>query len=124
MLQGKIAAALRWITIHNSKVLSTTFELISILEGKHPNTTPISIERLISVEIPKVQLVMHYNIHGNTIYKSAKLTNCSAGPCGLDSDAWRRTLCSKSFNMAYSNACDSLSRLTSRLCVEYYSISS
>ena len=63
--------------------------------------------------------VIFENIDASTIERAAKLTKGSAGPSGLDSDTWRRILCSKSFNKCSGDACDAIARMCRRLCTEY-----
>ena len=55
MLQGKITAALRWITTNNLKALNITPEIVFIIERKHPKAAPTAIDRVFSGEIPKGQ---------------------------------------------------------------------
>ena len=43
----------------------------------------------------------------------------AAGPSGIDSDLWKRILCSKSYGKIATNACDSIARMCRRLCTEY-----
>ena len=61
------------------------------------------------------------NIDADIIFNLAKLTKGSSGPSGLDSDIWRRILCSKSFGQVSSDACDSIARACIRLCTAHVS---
>ena len=119
MLQGKVSAALRWITSNNSKPLEVTPNVIATLNSKHPDAAEPIIENLITGEIPRVESVIFENIDADIVFKSAKITKGSAGPSGLDSDIWRRILCSKSFGKVSEDACESVARMCRRLCTEY-----
>ena len=124
MLQGKVSAALRWITNNNSNLLDIDSDVIDKLKLKHPEAASIDPETLISGEIPTFEPVIFENIDGMAIAKAAKVTKGSSGPTGLDSDMWRRILCSKSFNNYSANLCDSLAKMARRLCTEYVDPSS
>ena len=119
MLQGKVSSALRWITDNTSKPLDVTPQVREQLEEKHPDAAPLATAALISGTPPNVEPVLFENIDADLIFKSAKLTKGSSGPSGLDSDIWRRILCSKSFGQVSSDACDSIARACRRLCTEH-----
>ena len=119
MLQGRVAAALRWITDNNADQVEVTPDVINQLSAKHPKAAPPATDKLIVGDIPVVEPVIFDNIDADLIYKAAKLTKGSSGPSGLDADIWRRILCSKSFGHVSSDACDAVARTCRRLCTEY-----
>jgi len=122
MLQGKVSAALRWVTNKSGGLLESTPETIKLLESKHPDPPPeesFLVSSLLSkVGLEKVDNVIFENIDAEAIQKAAKNTNGSAGPSGLDSDGWQRLLCSKSFKTCGTELCDSVALLTRKLCRE------
>ena len=118
MLQGKVSAALKWISNTNNGLLDITPEIINTLQMKHPEAAIPLRSSLIVGPINKVEDVIYDNIDGQSIYNAAKATKGSAGPSGLDSDLWRRILCSKSFSSSSVNLCESLAKLCRRLCRE------
>jgi hypothetical protein len=124
MLQGKVAAALRWITGSNAKLLEVDKKVIGELNSKHPDAEPPITERLICGEPPKVEPVIFEEIDAELIFQSAKSTRGSAGPSGLDADMWRRILCSASFGHLSGDIRDSVARMCRRLCTEHVDPSS
>ena len=122
MLQGKVSAALRWVTNKAGGLLEPTPETIKLLESKHPDPQPeesFLVSSLLSkVGLEKVDNVIFENIDIEAIQKAAKNTNGSAGPSGLDSDGWQRILCSKSFKTCGAELCESVALLTRKLCTE------
>ena len=76
-------------------------------------------ETLLKGDAPLVESVLFENIDAELIFRSEQMTKGSSGPSGLDSDIWRRTLCSKSFGQASSDACHSIARVCRRLCTEH-----
>ena len=119
MLQGKVSAALRWITNNNSNLLDINSDVIQQLKQKHPEAANVDLDTLLSGEIPRVEPVIFENIDGNAISKAAATTKGSSGPTGVDSDTWRRILCSKSFGNNSANLCDSIAKMSRCLCTEY-----
>jgi hypothetical protein len=111
MLQGKVAAALRWITGNNAKLLQVDKKVIT-------QAVPPTVERLICGKPPKVEPVIYDEIDADLIFKSAKITHGSAGPSGIDADMWRRILCSASFGHLSEDIRDSVARMCRRLCTE------
>ena len=122
MLQGKVSAALRWVTNKAGGLLEPTSETIKLLESKHPAPPPedsFLVSSLLSkVGLEDVDSVIFENIDAEAIQKAAKNTNGSAGPSGLDSDGWQRLLCSKSFKTCGTELCESVALLARKLCTE------
>ena len=122
MLQGKVSAALRWVTNKAGGLLEPTPETIKLLESKHPDPQPeesfLASSLLSKVGLEKVDNVIFENIDAEAIQKAAKNTNGSAGPSGLDSDGWQRLLCSKSFKSCGAELCESVALLARKLCTE------
>ena len=120
MLHGKVAAALKWLGSNRSQPLDTTPEVLKILKDKHPNAVPPCHSHLITdIPLPKVQSVIFENIDADAIHRAAVTTKGSAGPSGVDSDTWRRFLCSKSFNRATDETCEAVAGMCRRLCTEF-----
>ena len=119
MIHGKVAAALKWITKNQSKVLSVDESVVEKLKLKHPDASEPLLETLITGVAPSVEAVIFEHITGDTIQKAAKMMKGAAGPSGIDSDLWKRILCSKSYGKIATNACDSIARMSRRLCTGY-----
>ena len=120
MLHGKVAAALRWLGSNRPQLLDTTPDVLEILKKKHPNAAPPCHSHLITDNpLPKVQSVIFENIDAEAIHRAAMTTKGSAGPSGVDSDTWRRFLCSRSFNRATDDAYEAVAGMCRRLCTEF-----
>ena len=77
--------------------------VIAELEKKHPENAPPSpeiLDKLKNVHLPKVEPIIFEGIDEASREKAAKTTKGSAGPSGMDSDMWRRILCSKAYGSA------------------------
>ena len=61
--------------------------------------------------INKVEPIIYNNIDGRTIEKAARSMNGSAGPSGIDGEAWKRLLCSKSSGKTSEALCDSIANI-------------
>ena len=123
MLQGKVSAALRWVTNKSGALLESTPEVIDLLKTKHPDPAKecslLDMCYLPKDGVVKAHDVIFENIDATAIYEAAKKTNGSAGPSGLDSDGWQRLLCSKSYGSAGTDLCEAVALLTRKLCTEY-----
>jgi hypothetical protein len=69
--------------------------------------------------MPKVEPIIFEGIDETSIERAARTTKGSAGPSGMDSDMWRRILCSKSYGSASEELRYSVALLTRKLCTEY-----
>ena len=121
MLLGKVGAALKWVSSSRTGVHDITPEIISQLEEKHPESKPPTSEtlsKLTNTELPKVEPVIFDSIDEQSIEKAAKSTKGAAGPSGMDSDMWRRIICSRSYGQASEDLRYSLALLTRKLCTE------
>ena len=110
ILNGKVRDALRFLSRNTSGGVLKLDELIpeqteggetvmrsvqEILEGKHPEATiPASSTLLDNEDTPEpVNPILFDGLSPETILQSALHTQGSAGPSGLDAQAWRR-MCS------------------------------
>ena len=119
MLQGKVGAALRWISNNNSGALNITTEVLNQLKSKHPESMEARDNSLLFGPIYKVEPIIYNNIDGRTIEKAARSMNGSAGPSGIDGEAWKRLLCSKSGGKTSETLCDSIANIVRRLASEH-----
>ena len=87
------------------------FQLIK----KHPKPQPAAPGSILEGPTLDVEDVIFENIDGTLIQECAKRTGGSAGPSGLDSDAWKRLLCSKQFGKKSVELCDAIALMARRL---------
>ena len=86
-----------------------------ILEDKHPEATTAASSTLLDNEdTPEpVNPILFYGLSPETILQSALHTQGSAGPSGLDAQAWR-CMCS-SFKSASIDLCAALANVGNRI---------
>ena len=119
MLQGKISAAMRWIGESSTGILDANEETMTELVKKHPTSKLAEYGSVLKGPELKVEPVIFNNIDGKLIQACAKRTAGAAGPSGLDSDGWKRILCSKQFGKKTDELCDAIALMGRRLCTSY-----
>ena len=92
MLKGKVGAALRWISGNNRGSVTIITEVLDQLKSKHPQSREVQKNVLLFGPIYKVEPVIYNNIDDKTIEKAASSMNGSAGPSGVDGEAWKRLI--------------------------------
>ena len=99
MLQGKVSAALKFLDESSQNgILSSSPEVIDLLKEKHPPAEPIQHGTLIQGPLRcNVDLIHFAAIDEEAIHKAAMQTKGSCGPSHVDSDQFRRMLCSGHF---------------------------
>ena len=111
MLHGKISAAMRWIGNSATGILDVSEEVMDQLVQKHPAPKPAQYCSVLQGPEMKIEQVIFNNIDGHLIQACAKRTGGSAGPSGLDSDGWKRMLCSKQFGKKTDDLCEAIALL-------------
>ena len=66
-----------------------------------------------------VELVIFNNIDSAAIQSAATGTKGAAGPSGMDTDMWKRILCSKKFGSLCTELCGAIAQLCRKLCTAY-----
>ena len=133
MLQGKVSAAMRWIGQNSTSVLAlheevetkledgkkVKMKVIDILKDKHPESQPATEGGLLQGPKNDVENVIYNSIDGELIERCTKRMGGSAGPSGLDSDGWKRIICSKQFTPKSYDLANAVAGLAKRLCTEF-----
>ena len=89
MFEGKINAALKFITESNDHgLLPTTLETVAQLKLKYPEPAPIGENTLLEGPLEKVSSGYFDSIDELTIKKASKMTKGAAGPSHFDSDQY------------------------------------
>ena len=134
MLQGKVKAALRWISGCTSQGVLSLEEVtdsdghtvLDVLLDKHPpavDAHPEAIMDLGSAPQPyPTHPVLFERLDGDMIRSCALRTEGSAGPSGVDASGWRR-LCT-SFHAASRDLCNSVAAFARRLSTQFVDPSS
>jgi len=125
MLCGRSSAAMRLLRIGSSRGVLLLDEKVegntvrSILREKHPDASPMNPDFIEDSPLPRSQhghSVLFESIDGEAIVKAAMNTQGSAGPSGLDANAWRHLLTGYRPSQKLAEAIASLAR---RLCTEF-----
>ena len=116
MLQGKVGAALRWVGDNKAGLLDATSEVIDELISKHPRGKTAEEGSVLHGPTDKVEAVIFDSIDGQSIQMCAKRTEGAAGPSGLDSDGWKRILCSKQFAAKGRQLSEAIALMARRMC--------
>ncbi|KAL5266795.1 hypothetical protein ACHWQZ_G003996 [Mnemiopsis leidyi] len=120
ILKGKLSQASRLINRDRGGLLKIDESVKSILLEKHPEGQPINRDALETNDTyvaQRVQEVIFEQIDGDMVEKAALRTEGSGGPTLIDSDCWKRILCSKNFKQQQADLCESIAELTKKLCV-------
>ena len=91
-------------------------ETIDLLKQKHPQASAINDEATLKGPKENVSNVIFEEIDALLIRKIACKTKGSAGPSGLDADAWRKLLTHKSYGTEANDLCKSIACLARKLC--------
>lgn len=124
MLRGRSSAAMHLLRSGSFKRLLSLDEELEgktvreTLREKHPPPTPANREYMETVPLQRSQqghAVLYESIDADAILKASMATQGSAGPSGLDANAWRHLLTGYRRSKQLSEAIAGLAR---RLCTE------
>lgn len=126
MLMGKVQAAVRWLSDHNSSKILQPSELVTVkhhdgsvgsvsvldlLKKKHPESQIPPPSALIPCsDLPVLE---DLEVTGNVILKAASMIQGSARPGGCDSDHWQDVLLR--YGAHSTRLCDQVASLARRL---------
>ena len=125
MLCGRSSAAMRLLRTGSSRGVLLLDEKVegntvrSILREKHPDPAPMNPDYIEDAPLPRSQhghAVLFESIDGDAIVKAAMKTQGSAGPSGLDANAWRHLLTGYRPSQKLAEV---IAGLTRRLCTEF-----
>ena len=98
VLQRKLLAAMKLLDNESSSgLLDLSPDVLRGLHDKHPEAADIAEESLLHGPVDYIPPNVYDLIDEEMIYNSASKTKGSAGPSGMDSELYRRILCSKNF---------------------------
>ena len=127
MMEGRVRAALRLLSMNNRTGLLSLDEIVSdnprktvrdVLEDKHPEAKPIHAETIAThSDESNFHPIIFESITPEVIRKCALQTEGAAGPSGVDAMSWRR-FCT-AFGEKSNDLCDALARCAKRLCTSY-----
>ena len=96
VLQRKLLAAMKLLDNESSSgLLDLSPDVLRGLHDKHPEAADIAEESLLHGPVDYIPPNVYDLIDEEMIYNSASKTKGSAGPSGMDSELYRRILCSK-----------------------------
>ena len=100
VLQGKLSAAIKLLENESSSgLLDLSPEVLEGLKDKHPEAADITFESLLHGPIEYIPPSVFDMINEEIIYNATTTTKGSAGPSGMNSELYRRILCSKNFKL-------------------------
>lgn len=95
VLQGKVSAAMKLLDNESSSgLLDLSPEVLRGLHGNYPEAADIAEESLLHGPVDYTPQNVYDLTDEEIIYNSASRTKGSAGPSGIDSELYRRILCS------------------------------
>ena len=98
VLQGKLSAAMKLLDNESLfSLLDLSPDVLRGLHDKHPEAADIAEESLLHGPVDYIPPNVYDLIDEEMIYNSASKTKGSAWPSGMDSELYRRILCSKNF---------------------------
>ena len=98
VLQRKLLAAMKLLDNESSSgLLDLSPDVLRGLHDKHPEAADIAEESLLHGPVDYIPPNVYDLIDEEMIYNSASKTKGSAWPSGMDSELYRRILCSKNF---------------------------
>ena len=111
MHRGNVNAAIKLLTNNmQNGILRINKDTLKLLEQKHPQSRS---------DTPEVtHLVKFETIDAYSIRKTVKKTRGGSGPSGMDADAWRKVILSKSFGESSNDFCSALAKVTKKFCTE------
>ncbi len=130
MIQGKVKAAIRWLSQSTSRGVLPLDKVVGdgsrtvydVLLDKHPVPQELDPDAVISVSSPVIQqqpahAVLFDRLNGQMIKTAALRTDGAAGPSGVDAAGWRR-LCT-AFHGASRSLCDAIAKFARRIATDY-----
>jgi hypothetical protein len=121
MRAGKVKPAMRLLTSKPTGILSMNSETMGLLQEKHPEASETSEDAIVSGPKEYINPIIYESIDASLIRKMACTTKGSAGPSGLDADAWRKLLTHRSYGNDAIDLCKAIAALARKLCSIDYS---
>ena len=121
MLEGKVTAAIKWLSTQankNGSPVDLNQETLEQLNDKHPDPQDADEDHLLEGPLPELDLIRFEEIDETSIYTSVRNLKGSGGPSGLNSDGIKRILGSKKFGRKSKDLCYEVARVARRLCTE------
>ena len=124
MRKGNVNAAINLLTENmRNGILPLNNETLNLLRLKHSDPKD-AYESVMLSDVPeRIHPVKFEVIDAEMIRKAAMKTRGGSDPSGLDADGWKRILLSKNFGESYSDLCQTLAKVTKKLCTEELSTS-
>ena len=119
MRKGNVNAAINLLTKNmRNGILPLNNETLNLLRLKHPDPKDAHESVMLSDVPERMHPVKFEVIDTEMIRKAAMKTRGVSGPSGLNTDGWKRILLSKNFGDSSSDLCQTLAKVTKKLCTE------
>ena len=120
MLEGKVNAALKFLSTENSAgVLKLTNDVIEELQKKHPEPAPIEDGALLHGPVHQTPSNYFDEIDEQTILKASKLTKGAGGPSHMDAEQYRHILISSKYKKEGKDMREQIAALARKLASSY-----
>ena len=120
MMQGKVSVALKYLHNKSSSVMTCTDSVLNELREKQPPEAPIKEGSLLFGPINFIPECFFGEIDETSIFNSALRTKGAAGPSGMDSELYRRILCSKWFGSSCKSLREEIAKFTKNNATKSY----
>ena len=121
IMEGKVSSALKFLDEQaSSGVLTCTDEVLAELKSMHPSPSPVEDDSLLCGPVQHIPNCFFDAIDEQSVFNAASRTKGAAGPSGMDSDLYRRLLCSKSFGNYAKNFRTEIATFTRNLATKTY----
>ena len=122
IMEGKIKNALSLLEEQSQQgVLPLNDATLAALKEKHPTSEPALPNSLLFGPIDYVPESVFEEITEESVQRAANSMRGAAGPSGLDSEVFRRILCSKNFESEGKALRIEIATATRKLCTKHYS---
>ena len=116
-VNANVAINLLTETMRN-RILPLNNKTLNLLLLKHPDPKDAHVSVMLVDVAERIHPVKFEVIDAEMIRKTVMKTRGGSGPSGLNGDGWKRILLSKNFGESSSDLCQTLAKVTKKLCTE------
>ena len=119
MRKGNANVAINLLTeTMRNRILPLNNKTLNLLRLKHPDPKDAHVSVMLVDVAERIHPVKFEVIDAEMIRKTVMKTRGGSGPSGLNGDGWKRILLSKNFGESSSDLCQTLAKVTKKLCTE------
>ena len=119
MRKGNANVAINLLTeTMRNRILPLNNKTLNLLRLKHPDPKDARVSVMLLDVAERIHPVKFEVIDAEMIRKTVMKTRGGSSPSGLNGDGWKRILLSKNFGESSSDLCQTLAKVTKKLCAE------